>query len=217
MKKLFFLAVIVIASHLTGHSQNIRFGFMAGIPFSNYISKEAGETNNGKSKAGVTAGVLVDIPAGKHFSFQPAINFVQKGTKDDQTVGGVTEKIKINVNCIEVPLNFLYNAPGNTGNFFIGAGPSFAFALSGKIKYDDGTNSGSQDLKFGNGENDDMKGLDLGVNFLTGYRSQNGLLFSVNYNAGLSNLVPGGSANGTAKSHYFGIRLGYLLNGRGKK
>lgn len=216
MKKLFFLPVIIFASHFTGSAQNTRFGFTAGAAFPNYHSRVDGETDNGNSKTGLTAGVLVDIPAGKNFSFQPAVNFVQKGTKDEQTSGGITEKVKLTVNCIEVPLNFLYNAPGNTGNFFIGAGPSLAFALSGKLKYDDGTNSGTEDLKFGSGDNDNMKGLDLGANFLTGYRFPGGLFLSVNYNTGLSNLTPGGSTDGKLKSHYFGIKLGVLLKGKGK-
>ena len=214
MKKLFFFLIIIL-SHFIGSAQTTRFGFTAGAAFANYHSKINGETDNGNSKTGITAGILADIPAGKHFSFQPAINFVQKGTKDEQTIGGITEKVKLNVNCIEVPLNFLYNAGGSTGNFFIGAGPSLAFALSGKGKYDDGTNSISQDLKFGNSDDDDMKGLELGANFLTGYSSKSGLLFSVNYNAGLSNLISG-SGDGTVKSHYFGIKLGYFLKGKAK-
>ena len=217
MKKLFFLTVIFVASHFIGNAQTTRFGFTAGAAFANYKSKMNGETENANSKTGITAGVLIDILTGKHFSFQPAVNFVQKGTKDEETSGGITEKVNLTVNCIEVPLNFLYNTQSNSGNFFIGAGPSLAFALSGKLKFDDGTNSLSEDIKFGSGENDDMKGLDLGANFITGYCFQNGLLFSVNYNAGLSNLSPGGSNDGTVKSHYFGIKLGYLLNSKGKK
>jgi Outer membrane protein beta-barrel domain len=213
MKKLFLLPAIFIGSYWTGHAQMARFGFSAGTTFANYTAKDDGENDNGKSITGIIAGVLVDIPAGNHFSFQPAVNFVQKGTKDQQG----TEKIKLTVNAIEVPLNFVYNAPGNKGNFFIGAGPSIAFAISGKGKYDDGTNSVSVDLHFGTGDDDIMKGLDVGANFITGFQFQSGLLFSVNYNAGLNNLSTGGSADGTLKSHYFGIKLGYLLNSKGKK
>lgn len=218
MKKLFFIALICVASHFTGNAQNTRFGFTAGVAFANYKAKaDDGTDESSNSKTGITAGVLADIPVSKHFSFQPAVNFVQKGTKDEETSGGVTEKFKLTVNCIEVPLNFLYNVPGNTGNFFIGAGPSLAFALSGKLKFDDGTNSVTENVKFGSSDNDDMKGLDLGANFMTGYCFPNGLFLSVNYNMGLSNLVPGGSNDGTLKSHYFGIKLGCLLNRKGKK
>jgi len=216
MKKLFFLSVIFLVSQFTIHAQNTRFGFTAGSVFANYNSKVDGENDNGNSKTGITAGVMVDIPVSKQFSFQPAINFVQKGSKDEQTLGGVTETVSVNINSIEVPLNFLYNAVSNSGSFFIGAGPSFAFALSGKFKYSDGSNSLSEDIKFGNGDDDDIKGMDPGANFLAGYSFKSGLLFSVNYNAGLTNLSPGSSSDETLKSHYFGIKLGYFLKGKGK-
>ena len=203
--------------YFAGHAQSIRFGFTAGTVFANYQSKAGGVSENLNSKTGLTAGILVDIPSGKYFSFQPAVNFVQKGTKNEQTSGSVTEKVKLNVNYIEVPLNFLYNAGSNTGNFFIGAGPSLAFSLSGKTKFEDGTNSTSENIKFGNGDNDDMKGLDLGANVITGYCFPNGLFLSVNYNTGLSNLAPGSSSDVKLTSHYFGIKLGILLKGNGKK
>jgi hypothetical protein len=214
MKKTILIAVICIVSNFITHAQKSRIGFTAGAVFANYTTKLDGETDNADSKTGITAGVFVEIPSGNHFSFQPALNFVQKGTKSEQTLGGTTEKVQLTVNSIEVPLNFLYNAGSNTGNFFIGAGPSFAFALSGKTKYDDGTNSLTEDIKFGNNENeDDLKGLDFGANFLTGYRFPNGLQISGHYNAGLSNLMVG-SDNGTLKSNYFGVKLGLLLKGK---
>jgi hypothetical protein len=113
-----------------------------------------------------------------------------------------------------VPLNFLYNSSGNTGgNFFFGAGPSIAFSFSGKGKQDDGTNVTTENLKFGNGEDDDMKGMDLGANFITGYHFKKGFLLSANYNIGLSNLIPGSSSTDySAKSSYFGLKIGYLIN-----
>ncbi len=217
MKKLLCLTLLFAGCYFTSLGQNTRFGFTAGVSFANYNSKVDGESDNGNSKVGLTAGVLVDIPLSKNLSFQPAVNFVQKGTKDEQTFGGVTEKVSLGTNHIEVPFNFLFNASGNTGNFFIGAGPSLAFGISGKLKYDDGTDSFTEDVKFGSSDDDFMKGFDLGANFLAGYCFPNGLLFSANYNAGLSNLFPGGSGgNGTLKSHYFGIKIGWMLNGKNK-
>jgi hypothetical protein len=56
-----------------------------------------------------------------------------------------------------------------------------------------------------------MKAIDIGINFMTGYLLTEGVQFSFNYNAGLSNLYPGTITDGTLKSHYFGFRLGYLL------
>lgn len=214
--KNYLLGVLLLASANT-YAQKISFGFTTGVSVANYKSKVDGNKESGNSKAGITAGVMADIPAGKHFSFQPALNFVQKGTKDEQTYNNVTQKVKLNVNQLELPLNFLYNTRGNAGNLFIGAGPSFAFALGGKMKYTDGTNSLSENIKFGSGDNDIMKSFDIGANFITGFSLNNGLAFSVNYNAGLNNLFPHGADDGSLKSHYVGIKLGYFLNRPGRK
>jgi len=217
MKHLILIATFAFAGIILS-AQNARFGFTAGPAFSNLKVKFGGEDESGDTKTGITAGVLVNIPAGKSFSFQPELNFVQKGTKQKETYGGVTEKYQITTNYLEVPLNLLFNNNSNAGTFFIGAGPSFSFALSGKTKYDDGTDSYSEDLHFGNDiDNDDLKGLDIGINALTGYRFSNGLLFSAGYNAGLNNLMPGGSSDASIKSHYFSIKLGFLLRNAVKK
>jgi len=216
MKKLFFILPAFFAIQFTGNAQSSRIGFTAGTSFANYNSKLDEGSDNGHSVTGITAGTFVDIPISKNFSFQPAVNFVQKGTKEEFSEGDFKETMKVTVNCIEVPLNFLYNSAGNKGNFFIGAGPSLTFSLSGKVTVDNGSNSQSAKLEFGSGEDADLKGFDFGANFTTGYCFKNGLLLSANYHAGLTNLIPGGSDNGTVKSHYFGIKLGYLLKGKAK-
>lgn len=214
MKKLLFFIFVLFS--INTYAQSVKIGFTSGVSIANYKSKVDGNNESGKAKAGLTAGVFADIPLGKHVSFQPALNFLQKGTKDEQTIFGVTAKYRINVNCIEVPMNFLYNTRGRAGNFFIGAGPSFTLAVSGKWTFDDGSNNMSENIKFGNGDDDFMKPFDLGVNFITGFSLNNGIMFSVNYNAGLNNLFPHGSDDGTLKSNYFGIRLGYLLRVKGR-
>jgi hypothetical protein len=88
--------------------------------------------------------------------------------------------------------------------------PSGSFALSGKAKFNDV----SADLHFGNSNDDDMKGFDFGANVVTGYQSPGGFSWSANFNQGFSNLVPGDASTSSMKSHYFGIRLGYVLKGK---
>jgi len=203
------------ATALLTNAQNTRLGITAGTAIANYHAKVDGNDESGNSKAGITIGVLANIPLGKSLSLQPALHYVQKGTKDEETFGGVTEKVKLNIDCLEVPLNLLYNASGNSGTFFIGAGPSFGFNLSGKAHYDDGTDADSEKIEIGNDpDNDFMKGLDIGANILAGYRFPNGLFFSAGYNRGFNNLFPGGNRDGTLNSSYFSIKLGWLFNGK---
>lgn len=211
MKKLLLVAMVLIS--INTWAQKIRVGFTTGVAIANYKAKVDGNNESANARAGFTAGVVLDVPVGKHFSFQPAMNFVQKGIKDKATYFGTTAKYTLNVNSLEMPLNFLYNSRGNKMNFFIGAGPSFALALSGKMKYSDGTNSGDENIKFGNSDDDLMKNIDVGANIITGLSLNNGIMLSCNYTAGLNNLFPGENAdNSSLKSHYFGIKLGYMLN-----
>jgi hypothetical protein len=218
MRKSILLSVATTIIFFSSQAQNARFGVTAGAAFANYHAKSDGENDNGSSKTGLTAGLFIDVPVSTHFSFQPAVNFVQKGTKDEQTDGGVTAKAKMTVNCLEVPLNFIYNSNGSSGNFFIGAGPSFAFSMSGKLKYEDDLgNSFSETINFGSSEDDQMKGFDLGANFVAGYQFKGGILIAANINAGLSNLAIDKSNGDKLHSQYFGLRLGYQFKSKSKK
>ncbi len=212
MKKIVFLLVCSISSVAAIKAQSTKFGFTGGLLFANYHAKVDGESTSGDSKGGFTAGLLVNVPLNKHLSFQPALNFTQKGTAERDIFFGITETSSLRINCIEFPLNLLYNTSGNNGNFFIGAGPSVAFHVSGKYKYKDGADSYATDVKFGNTDEDNFKSLDLGANFLTGYTFPNGLMLSVNYNLGLSNLFTEENDNSTFKSSYFALKLGFLFN-----
>lgn len=212
MKKTMITVSLVAVMILNVQAQTARFGFTAGAAFSNYHVKMDGSTETADSKAGFTAGAIADIPMGKNFSIQPGLHLIQKGTKDKQTYGGATAKTALTINLVELPVNFLFNTNSTSGNFFIGAGPSIGFALSGKWKYEYDGDKNTESVNFGSGDEDDMKSLDIGANALAGYCFPNGLMLVVNYNAGLNNLAPGGSADGTLKSHYFGIRFGWMLN-----
>jgi outer membrane immunogenic protein len=203
MKKTIITLTAGVLFMYAAYAQKATVGITAGGTLSNYKIKENGEDLTSDSKLGFTAGLIANIPASKNFMIQTGAHWVQKGTKDEEA----GEKVSLTVNSIEIPVNFLYNS---NGGFFIGAGPSASFAVSGKWKYNDL----SVKTKFGNSEDDDMKGFDFGANVLAGYQSQGGFLIMANFNQGFSNLIPGDAEDAKLKSHYFGIRLGYLLKGK---
>src|SRR5580765_5522945 len=203
MKKTIIILMTFIFFMQAANSQKARIGFTAGSSLANYKFKEGDEDQSGNSKAGFTAGLIVNIPAGKNFMIQPGIHWVGKGSTDEEN----GDKATLTTNSIEIPVNFLYTS---NGGFFIGAGPSASFAVSGKAKFNDL----SADLHFGNSTDDDMKGFDFGANVVTGYQSPGGFLVAANFNQGFSNLVPGDAGSSSIKSHYFGIRLGYVLKGK---
>lgn len=209
MKKTFITSTCILFL-FAASAQKSSFGITAGTAISNFKSKEGGVSASLNSKVGFTGGLIANVSAGKHFIVQSGLQLVQKGTKFTRSEGGSTIKISTNTNWLEVPINFLYNSNG----FFIGAGPSFSFGVSGKSKTEFNGEKAEEKIKFGNSDNDDIKGFDFGANVMTGYQLNNGLLISANFNQGFSNLMPGSSGNGSVKSHYFGIRVGYMFKGR---
>jgi len=217
MKKLFIILVACTVLHFVGYAQGAHVGISAGAAISNLNFKADNISFSAKTKTGFTAGVVADLPLGTSFSFQPGVYYVRTGTTDEETSNGQTASVDMSINNLELPLNVLFNAHTTAGTFFIGAGPSISYALSGKERDSDGSNSTSTDLKFGSSDGDDLKRLNLGANFTTGFTFKQGLLLAVNYNAGLSNLLPQATDNNKITSHYFGIRLGYMFGGTGKK
>ena len=201
-KTIITLTAFILFMH-AANAQKARIGFTVGGTSANYIVKENGEDQSANAKAGFTGGLIFNVAAGKKFMIQPGINWVEKGTTDEEN----GEKISITTSNVEVPVNFLY---ASKGGFFIGGGPYAAFAVSGKAKAGDV----SAKIHFGNSSDDVMKGFDLGTNVVTGYQSPKGLLVAANFNQGLTNLAPSDGSNSSIKSAYIGIKLGYVLKGK---
>ncbi|MEP7373706.1 MAG: porin family protein [Chitinophagaceae bacterium] len=203
---LFFAAVL--GSSLTAYCQKTSFGITGGASLANMHLKSGDISISVDNKIGLTVGVFADVAISENFSFQPALNYVQKGAKNKMTDIGYESKLTLNY--IELPFNFLFKPEMPRVRFFAGGGPSIAYALSGTEK--ESGNGNTYKYKFGNNpDDDDLKALDFGANFLTGIETKNGFLVSVNYNLGLSNLAPGSSSDGTIKSRYFGFKVGCML------
>ena len=207
MKK--FLSLITCCTiALTAHvqAQKARVGFTAGATVSTYKLKVQSLSLTSKGKTGGTIGMLVDIPLGSSGSFMPGLNFIQKGGKIDEE--GTSDKLTTNY--LEVPLNFSYNLKLNNGKLFFGAGPALNMGISGKDKWSSSSfGSGEDKVKFGN--NKDFKRFDAGVNFVSGFVGNSGMIVSFNYNVGLTNAVDPGEENGKFKNRYFALRVGYML------
>jgi hypothetical protein len=212
MKKTMLTLALFVAFYIPGFSQKkIMYQISAGMNSSMVKSETDNEKTNSKSILGFAAGITAKLPVGNHFTIEPGLNFLQKGGKDkqDQYTANVT------LDYLEMPVNLVYNTGGKSGKFFIGAGPSIAYAVFGKVKAENGGVAASVKLKFGNGPDDDLKPMDLGANFITGYRLWNGIVFGANYNIGLSNLMTD-AQGGKWNNYYFGLRLGYEFGGKKK-
>ncbi len=60
----------------------VNFGITAGINSANQRSTYDNKDITTGSITGLSAGIFVNIPAGKHFAFLPAFNYIPKGATD---------------------------------------------------------------------------------------------------------------------------------------
>lgn len=167
--------------------------------------------------AGLKAGVVAEIPVIAGFFVQPGIFYSMKGAqyKQSSDIFGipVQVKLKVNLNYLEVPLNLGYRyVAGNAGSLFVTAGPYLGYALSGNIKTETSVMSGSTStkdkIKFGS-DKDEMKRLDVGLNFSAGYQLPVGLYLRIQYGLGLANLYNAG--NTSYKNNVLAFSLGYAI------
>lgn len=216
MRKLSMLLLAAIFSLPSVlYAQKVNVGVTAGASLTNIHISSDDISISPDIRVGLTAGVIADVPIAELFSFQPALNYVQKGAK--VKMSDIDYESKLTLHYVEVPLNILYKPAMQKVQFFVGAGPSFAVALSGKEKETENGNTTTYKYKFGNNPDEhDMRRMDFGANFITGIETKTGFLVAVNYNLGLSNVAPGSSDDSTIKNRYFGFKIGYMLKSKSK-
>lgn len=198
MKKLLLSAAILFGSLGAFAQGGLGYGLRAGVNIPKY-STSLGDT---KSNTGFFVTGYLDAPVSPYFSIQPGLSLQSKGAKWLETSNG---DLKENIMTLDIPVNAVAKFPtGGSGNFFIGAGPYVGFALSGKYKAD----GKDWDVKFGSGDDDNLKRTDFGVNFLAGYQLTNGFQINAGYGLGLTNLAPN---NGSIKNRVWSIGIGFGL------
>jgi opacity protein-like surface antigen len=211
MKKNVLLVALIVFS-ITIHAQTIipKIGFTVA----KIAASEEGDGEN-KSKLGLTLGAAVEIPFKDNFSFQPELLFIQKGGKYTYSEDDESSETKETINYLEIPVLFKVTF-GDATKFYANAGPSFGFAIGGKYKYEENidgdTDSESGDLKFGSGEEDDYKGLDLGFQLGGGVLIADKYIIDLRYGLGLSNISNEEEGDFTLKNRVLQITFGMPLN-----
>jgi hypothetical protein len=215
MKKI-FLMLFVLALSLPVFAQSVKFGVKAGL---NESTADVGKTSSNISNlSGLNAGAFAEFEFGKIF-LQPGLYFTQKGynsnthiTIDDPNggTGSFDASGRLRLNYLQLPVNVLYNIAVKPGKIFFGAGPYYGYALSGNVRSTTINGSPNQvsegNITFGGDGN--YKRSDFGVNALAGIKLKNGLLFSVNYEYGLTNIYKSQFVT-TDKNRVLGFSAGY--------
>ncbi|MRG43508.1 outer membrane beta-barrel protein [Chitinophaga sp. SYP-B3965] len=172
-------------------------------------------------------GVMADLRLFKGLYIQPQVLISSKGVKEEEERSyqhWVDGTYKTRLIYLEIPLNIVYKFRLGPGKLAVGAGPYFAFPLSGTYK-DEGTITDPNHQPVGGFKNDlniqfddfvvstaqgkYYKNSDAGINFIAGYEFKKGLLFNINYSLGLTNVYPKGPEQ--RKNAYIGVSAGYMF------
>ena len=209
MKKVFLVGILTILCVSATFAQ-MRFGATAGLNTSNF----AGDIEDSKFKAGLQAGIVMDLAINQSFSIVPELLFSQRGSKyDGLNLLGVKANFSETLNYLQLPVNAAYKFDVGYGSkVFVFAGPYLGYAISGKTKMDvsagDKDHNRSESIDFGS-KAGETNPFDFGLNIGVGYQYQK-IFFKLQYNHGLTNLS--NSDNFKQTNTNIGVSAGYFFN-----
>ena len=196
MKPLFivlFLGYSVMG--LCQETKTVNPGLKLGAGFSSLTpdyTDSNGYKHNFTMTGGVRFGGFIQIPAGRNFLFQPEIQFVVKGTKENTQYnnGNPVSDYPIRINYIEIPLNMLAKLPSKSGGFFsIGGGPALAFSSNIYTEY--------------------ATRFDIGLNVLAAWQLPIGVSINLSFTKGFSNVLEEIPGAASLKNSSIGFCVGY--------
>jgi OmpA-OmpF porin, OOP family len=221
--------------YITKTGAQVRLAAFGGIHSANIIEHnsipgwDTAQKKFFSAKTGFELGVLAEIPIGKKgFYFQPGINYSSKGRNYQQnydTSGSQKDTVyaqnSVKLAYIEIPAYFTYKfrlSADQKNNFFLSAGPYFAFIYSASQDYQNQTynytdgkyefNSGTADLPVGNARGE-YRTADIGIAARAGFELGN-VMLNAYYSHGFSNTY---TADYPASFHHtlIGASLGIWL------
>ena len=179
MKKLLLTFVLITGVILISNAQGVDFGLKAGLN----MAKLSGDVEQADLKAGLHAGVFLNLKLNDNFAISPEALFSQQGAKSD--IGS------LNLNYVNVPI---LAKIGFAKVLNLHLGPQFGFLMSAKIK--------DFDVK------EDYKSLDLSAVAGLGLDLPMGITGGARYNLGLGSIDDG---DNKTTNQYFQVYIGYKL------
>lgn len=190
------LIIIFIVTFSDLHAQ-IRAGRVIGLNLSIMTMKSKDIQLNTKTLAGIRFGGIFEIPITGSLALQPGILFSAKGSVYEID----TTELFISPIFLEAPVTLVYTFGSKAVKISFLAGMYFACGIAGN-KMDPG--GALRSIMFGPEENNDMKRFDTGLN-LGALINIKGLMISVEYGLGLTNLSTVASGDSEMKNRVIGI------------
>lgn len=227
-KAILFAAVLAICLIANGQNDGLKFNIQGGMNLS-WISKSSIANDGGptSSKFGGHIGLGLDIPLGSSkVHFQPGIFYVGKGGKYTHKetwnalgVGTITNKKKLSIQQLDVPLNFAL-CTKNVGNkkTFLYAGPYFGYVFKATFSYEiSNSNYGNYSTQVGydrgssNELEEGMSKYDYGISLGVRYLYSNLFIVDIAYRNSLSDNYHGDEYFAeycTGRNHSFILGVG---------
>jgi len=196
---------ILLMTATTGIQSQINSGYIIGLNLSTMSLKASGINIQTKTFTAVHFGRIFEIPLTHSFALLPGLLFSAKGLnyKIDSA------EFSISPIYIEIPAIAVLSFGTQLIKISLFAGTYLACGVGGTRE------SGGElkRLRFGSGENKDMKLFDIGFNFGAGIII-NGLMISGQYELGLANLSPAAATYSEMKNKVIGISLAAFFSSK---
>ncbi len=157
-----FFSLLSAQTTKSGDTNDLTFGFKAGLNLSNVYDKE-GQNFVASSKVGFVGGVFVNLPLGQYFSVQPEMLFSQKGFKGEGTLLGSNYNYERSTTFLDIPILLSFKPISSVALLF---GPQYSFLLSEKNTFSTPGGNLMQEQQFNNDNvRKNIFGLTGGVDF----------------------------------------------------
>ncbi|MBP0904070.1 porin family protein [Mariniflexile gromovii] len=217
LKKTIILTTIILSA--MSIQAQIKYGVQTrGILNKSSFKTEGDESPEKEWKLGYGIGVFAEIPLKNNFYLRPSLNYQQKGTKMDLdlSIEGAsgTQKAEIKLEYIEMPILFVFNL----NKWYIGAGPSLGYGISGKAEISQAIEGNTETLYYKPFKKVEDGGLgfnqfDLSLNAIIGLHIFDKGMIQLGYLHGLSNVVNTDEfKDDTFKNRSVILTLGYCFN-----
>jgi hypothetical protein len=226
MKKLMGLLVVVFICSLAAESIAQNIGLKGGLNFAKMYMKVDDETysDDFKMNLGFLAGVAVEFPLSGFLSFESGLYVSTKGYKileehgftDNGETHSNSFKSTANPVYVEIPVMTKIYFDLGGARLYGSAGPYAGIGVAGKVKsaftMDGETESESEKINWGYGEDDVFKTLDFGI--LLGAGIDLGVpQIGISYGYGLANIWSDNSGI-EVKNRVLSFTVGLKFGGR---
>ena len=143
--KIFSVLLAALLWGVAAIGQASYFGFKGGVNLATFNNDYVLSDNlNKEVKEGISAGLFAEFPVVGGLTFQPELNYIEKGTTFTGS-NGITSSHDLIWRYVEMPLMLKYRFTTDKGNIYFTGGPFAGYAVSGVSKYDHWKLSGSSE------------------------------------------------------------------------